>query len=345
MKKITTILFALCAVAFLTAIVTTPFEPVTAFAKGIVFLVLCAVTFLTVTPEAVLFVGLNKEIWLAEVKEGFFADDMFITECRDFSMFVDNDVINLAEAGISPEVIVNNTTYPIAVAERTDGALTITIDRFDTENQSLKFADRVELAYDKLQSIIFGHKQAMRMKFMEKGAHAIAPAANTEYTPLLTASGGDNGFGSKRLIFADIIALAQAFDDAEIPAEGRILVLTTQHQTDLRIEDITLYNQMSKEKTLYGFKLYNLAKKRMPRYNKTTGAKVAFGASALSTDARASFAFQKDEVCRAVGTDTMFHSEAENDPINRKDIIGFARRGIVIPIRNKGIAAIYSPAA
>jgi hypothetical protein len=289
--------------------------------------------------------GLNREIWLAELMEGFYADDMFLSECRDLSPFVENDVINLAEAGVNPDVLINNTTYPIDVAEREDGAIALTIDRFDTENQAVKNADLVELAYDKLTSIVYGHKNALRMAIMEKAAHAIAPATNTAFTPKLTTTGADDGTGNKRLTYGDVLRFSQAFDDAEIPAEGRILVLTSQHRTDLMNEDRTLYNQMMKDSMLYDFKIYKLAAKRLPRYNKTTGAKVAFGAAAApSTDVRASIAFHKDEVGRAMGTEQMFHSKAENDPILRRDVIGFAKRAMVIPIRNKGVGAIYSVA-
>lgn len=303
-------------------------------------------SFLAPPETGIALTGINKELWLAELMEGFYADDMFLSECRDLSAFVDNDVINLAEAGIDPDVLINNTTYPIDISSRTDSPLTLTIDTFDTENTMVSRIETAELAYDKLASIVSGHKNAMKMKIMEKAAHAIAPATNGTFTPLLTPSGNtDNGSGFKALAFSDIIRLQTAFDEAEMPAEGRILVLSAQHKSDLMKENITLFNQMALTGTLYGFKLYSLAAKRLPRYNKTTGAKVAFGAAAApSTDTVASIAFSKNEVARCMGTNEMFHSKAENDPIYRRDVVGFQQRALVIPIRNKGVAAIYSPA-
>jgi hypothetical protein len=65
---------------------------------------------------------------------------MFVSECRDFSMFVENNTLNLAEAGVNPTVLLNNTTYPIPIADRTDLPIAIPIDRFDTENTSIKDA-------------------------------------------------------------------------------------------------------------------------------------------------------------------------------------------------------------
>ncbi|OJX37174.1 MAG: hypothetical protein BGO87_12705 [Flavobacteriia bacterium 40-80] len=288
--------------------------------------------------------GLNKEIWLPDLMEGFYADDMFLSECRDMTAFVDNDTINLAEAGVNPDVLINNTSYPIATAQRADTALALPLDTYDTENTLIRAIETAELSYDKRSSVLFGHRMALRMRFMEYAAFRIAPATNGTYTPIITATGANNGSGNKRLTFADVLNLQRQFDEAEMPSEGRILVLSAQHRMDLQNEDRDLYNQLLKDKSLYGFKLYSLASKRLPRYNKTTGAKVAWQATdAPSTDVRASIAFHKDEVMRAQGTVDMF--AREKDPDERGDKFGFQMRGLSMPIRNKGIAAIYSPAA
>lgn len=330
--------FALCSIAVVAIVLTPAFGLAASFGATLVMSLIPGTGNINA--------GLNKEVWLAELMEGFYADDIFLTECRDLSMFVENDIINLAEAGVDPDVLINNTTYPIAIADRNDSPITIEIDRFDTENTSIKHADKVELAYDKLASVILGHKNALRMTIMEKGAHAIAPASNGTFTPLLTATGADNGSGLKRLKWSDVRKLQTAFNQAEIPAEGRIIIFSQQHLEDLEIEDVDRFNKMIDKNIICGFKVYFLANQRLPKYNKTTGAKVAFGAAAApSTDSTATIAFHKNEVARAMGTEDMYHSKAENDPIYRRDVIGFSKRAIVIPIRNKGVAAIYSPAA
>lgn len=290
--------------------------------------------------------GLNKEIWLAEILEGFYADDMFLSECRDLSPFVDNDILNLAEAGVDPDVLINNTTYPIAISDRADTPLTLEIDTFDTENTKIVKAEAVELAYDKMQSVVAGHKNALRMKIMEKALHAIAPATDGTFTPIIKATGADNGDGLKRLKWSDVRGLQKAFNNAEIPAEGRIIILSQQHLEDLEVEDLDRFNKVMDKGVICGFKMYAMADSRLPRYNKSTDAKVAFGAAAApTTDTTASIAFHKSEVGRAMGTASMFHSKAENDPVYRRDVIGFQQRAMVLPIRNKGIAAIFSPAA
>ena len=290
--------------------------------------------------------GLNKEIWLAELMENFYADDMFLSELRDLSAFVDNDVINLAEAGVSPDVLLNNNVYPIAVADRGDTPLALEIDRFDTTNTRIQKADLVELSYDKLSSVVYNHRKELQMAIMERCAHAIAPTADSTFTPLIVATGADNGNGTKRLKYSDLRKLQTRFNQMEIAAEGRCIVFSQQHWEDLELEDVERFNKMTEKMSICGFKIYSLADKRLPRYNRDTGAKVAYGAAALPlTDVHATIAFQKDEVARAMGSEEFYHEKAQDAPLTRADIVGFSKRAFVGPIRNKGIAAIYSPAA
>ena len=56
---------------------------------------------------------LNKQIWVNHLSGNFYPDSSFLKHVRDFSTLVDNDVINMAEAGVDPNVYINNTTYPI----------------------------------------------------------------------------------------------------------------------------------------------------------------------------------------------------------------------------------------
>jgi hypothetical protein len=289
--------------------------------------------------------GLSKEIWLPELMEGFYGDDSFLSEARDMSAFVENDTINLADAGVNPDVLINNTTFPIGITERADIPLALELDLYDTKNTLLRNAEKAELAYDKRSSVLYGHRQALKMKFMEKAIHAYAPDTDGEFTPILTTTGAANADGFKSLTFEDILTLEGAFDDAEIPSEGRILVLNSKHKSELRKADLKLYTSVfSSENTYGGFKIYPLSSKRMPVYNKTLGTKAVFGAvAAPTTDTICSVAFQKDEVMRAQGSVDMF--ERMKDPEARADVLGFQMRGLTSTIRGRGIAAIYAVTA
>lgn len=62
-----------------------------------------------------IFMALNREVWIDQVKEGFYPDDSFLQKATDYSQFVDHNRLHIASAGIDPKVLVNNTTYPISV--------------------------------------------------------------------------------------------------------------------------------------------------------------------------------------------------------------------------------------
>ena len=52
--------------------------------------------------------GLNKEIWIPEIIEKFYPETSFVSDSRDFSMWTDNEYLNLQEAGIDPRVFIDN---------------------------------------------------------------------------------------------------------------------------------------------------------------------------------------------------------------------------------------------
>ena len=185
MKKLLSKSYSLIAVLLMAFIFTIAGAP--ALASGGIAVV---VSFLMPKGETgVAYAGLNKEIWLPDLLEDFYGDDMFLNEMRDMSAFVENNTINLAEAGSNPDVLINNVVYPIPYAGRTDSAIAISLDTFDTENSLIQNIEIAELAYDKRASILYGHKQSLRMTFLERAAHNVAPAVDSTFAPLITATG------------------------------------------------------------------------------------------------------------------------------------------------------------
>lgn len=339
MKKIINFSFALLAICLIAvpASLALGVSPIIGIGTA------TALSFIPSGESRVAYAGLNKEIWLPEILEGFYADWMFVTEMRDLSAFVENNTINLAEAGVNPAVFVNNTAYPIPFAQRADVPIALPLDTYDTENTLIRSIETAELSYDKRASVIYGHKQSLQMTFLQKAAFICAPSTNSTFTPLLATTGAANAeTGLKRMSFKDVLKLKKRFDNAEIPADGRILVLSAQHQEDLEAEDVDRFNRVMDKGVLCGFKLYFLADQRLPRYNKTTGVKYGYATANDGNQSYASIAFHKMECGRAQGDIDLFLRE--KDPELRGDMFGMQQRALTTSIRNKGIAAIYSPA-
>lgn len=282
---------------------------------------------------------LEKEIWVNQLMENFYPDSSFLKYARDFSALVDYNAINMAEAGADPKVLVNNTTYPIKITQRVDKPLRIELDKFETENTLVRRPEAIEYSYDQLESVLMGHRNTLRAKTAMKAAHAYAPQEDSTYTPVIQTTGAAVS-GRKRLQIDDILLLKERYDNAMIPLEGRYLVLNPSHVTDLILFDAkNLGNltdlQNEKPKRFAGFNILQTAS--TPKYNSSL-QKIAFDGEEEGNFC--SFSFHSDEVMKADGD--VFMYARENDPAERGTIVGFDKRFIALPIRNKGVGAIVS---
>ncbi|MEQ9426968.1 MAG: hypothetical protein RJQ09_21275 [Cyclobacteriaceae bacterium] len=297
--------------------------------------------------------GVNKEIWIDVLKENFYRVGSFLTGVTDWSAWVDYNTLNFASAGGDPTVLINNSTWPIATAGRTDTALTIALDTYDSENTRVRNTEEIEAAYDKLESVIRQHRNAIRQSFHDRAIHAYAPSADGANTPVILTTGAKNvnitGLTGtfKSFSFDDIANMQLEFDKNDWPMEGRVLVLHPDHIRDLMIEDKNLFKALANLQAgevapeLFGFKIRKYS--ATPYYDEATAAKLAFGAAVTAADDTiSSVAFLESEMVKAEGTEQMFHKPLEQNTEQRADEIGFQRRLIALPQRSLGMGAIIS---
>lgn len=286
--------------------------------------------------------GLAKEVWINQLTKKFYPDSSFLNYTKDFSSLVENDAINMADAGVDPDVLINNTTYPIQVVNRVDTPIRIELDLFETKNTLVRRPEAIEYSYDQLESVLMGHRNKLRARTAEKAAHAFAPLKDSEFTPVISTTGETSGT-RKRMSVEDILLLKERFDSVDIPLEERYLVLNPKHLSDLILFDVRAFKDLTdivdgKPKRFAGFNV--LQTSATPFYNVTSLEKIAFTKTPGDTDVFCSFAFQKEEVMKADGTVHMYAKY--DDPEERGTIVGFDKRFIAVPIRNKGIGAIVS---
>ena len=289
--------------------------------------------------------ALNKQVWINQIKEGFYPERSFLNKVEDFTDLVDNDMLHFPSAGIDPKVLINNSTYPIKIVGREDEDNAIVLDKFETENTLIRRPDAIEYSYDKLDSVIRQHRSTLQTTTARKAAHAFAPSKDTNETPLVLTTGAASR-GCKRITFEDLLALKERFDDALIPLEDRYIILHPRHVTDLLLEDVKLFKELTDikdgEPTKFaGFGCYQFP--FMPTY-KASGEnweKVAYNDE--QTQQFASVAFYAHEVMKADGEIYMY--ARYDDPEERGTVVGFDKRFIALPIRGKGVGAIISATA
>ena len=294
--------------------------------------------------------GVNKEIWLGVLIKQFEQRADFLARSIDYSRYVNNDVIHLVDLSMEPEVLVNNTTYPIQTRELTDSDIAIPLYNMETENTYVPDKVLYSASYDKIAAAIGLHRQALQKKSASLAIHAFAPQNHSEATPIIKTRGSDNGNGKTRLTIEDIIRLKRYFDNLKVPNQDRILVLHPDHVNDLLLTDEAFKNQYKDIRSgqvlrLFGFEIYEWAD--MPIYEEDSYgnvSKVPFGGT-TADPLPASVAYYAPRTMYARGTAKMFFEKAENNPEYRRNVIGFSMRFIALPLKQEAIGALVSVSA
>lgn len=297
-----------------------------------------------VMPSGVLRAGVLREIWTGEVVKALKAglDGSWLDGIPDASSVVDNDVIHLIDAGVDPEVLVNNTTYPIALQTLADGDIAISLDKFQTKVTPITDDELHAATYDKMSRVIEAHKDAIDESKYAKAAHSLCAAENAAKTPVITTTGArDAATGRLTLTKDDLLKAKAALDKLGVPAINRRLVLCSDHVNDILgwseafQRQYNLDNVNGKVGRLFGFDIYESAS--TPLYT-TAGKKKAFGAAATTGEFASSFGFYTPRVFKATGSTKMYYSQAETDPLNQRNLINF--RHYFIAMAKKADAAV-----
>ncbi|MGI6718988.1 MAG: hypothetical protein ACOX4D_07655 [Bacteroidales bacterium] len=278
-----------------------------------------------------------KQIFASIILALFYPEGSWLNELTSMDHMVDANTINLSQIGADPGVVKDNTTWPMTPTQRTDSGVSIPLATFDTEPTHVTNVEELETAYDKCQSVVTQHANALRTKAALSAAYNIAPTSHTAKTPVLATTGEDRGDGNKALTYSDILKLRTAFNKLNYPLTGRVILLSPEHEEDLLKEDVNRYNRMMETNRLAGFKVYTF--NGTPTYSES-GTKNPYGAI---TGQPSSIAFLNTEVMRAMGS---IEGEPEKRWADYRGwLIGFQMRFVAQPFRNEGIASIYSAKA
>lgn len=278
-----------------------------------------------------------KQIFAAIILGLFYPEGSWLNELTSMDHMVEYNAINLSQIGADPNVVKDNGTWPLTITQRTDSGIQIPLATYDTEPTFVTNVEEMETNYNKCESVAKQHIQALRTKAALSAAYNIAPASNSANTPVLATTGANRGDGNKALTYKDLLKLRTKFNKANYPMQGRVLLLSPEHEEDLLAEDVNRYNRIMETGQVAGFKVYTF--NGNPTYN-TSGEKNAYG---TLTGQPSSIAFLNTEVMRAMGT---IEGEPEKRWADYRGwLLGFQMRFVAMPFRSKGIAAIYSATA
>ncbi|MCL2291223.1 MAG: hypothetical protein FWC34_11085 [Bacteroidetes bacterium] len=302
-------------------------------------------------PAGALGAGIYKEVWTGEMIKAFrnAAESLgWYGKIRSYDDKVDNEVIHFVQIGGDPQVLVNNTSYPIPIVALPDADKPISLDKYQTEVTPVTDDELYAISYDKMSSVIERHHEQMAETKYSRALHALAPAYHSTATPVILTSGANDGSGRATMTRKDIIAMKKAFDKMKVPTVGRVLVLCPDHVNDLLENDqkfaTQYYNYVTgKISNLYSFEVYEYVD--CPHFTASTQTKKAWGSVPGAGDYQASVAFHVKRAMRADGTTKPYFSEAASDPQNQQNLLNFRHYSICLPLKMEALGAIVSKAA
>lgn len=287
------------------------------------------------------------EVWTGECVKSLRSglDGSWLDGISDQSSIVNNDVIHLVDVGVDPDVLINNTTYPIPLQALDDKDIAISLDKFQTKPTPITDDELYALSYDKMARVKESHANAINDSKFTKAAHALCAKQDTAKTPVLKTTGAADTDGRLRLTLEDLANMKRQMDKLKVPVENRRLVLCPDHVNDLLIasqsfrEQYNIDRNTGKVGNLYGFSCYEYAS--TPLYTKA-GVKKDLGTTADAGEYQCSFAFYTPRVFKATGSTKMYYSEAATDPEHQRNLINFRHYFIAMPKKEDAGVVIVS---
>lgn len=268
---------------------------------------------------------IQREIWLAAIVEGLFASNSFMSKAFNADEYVNSGkTVHIPQAGRPSGVVKNRKDKPAKVTEREDMDLDFKLDEFTTNPITIPHADTVELSYDKRESVLRQDKLAL---FDE-----VAKAVIEKWWPkknVITLIG-------ETFSKADVLALMEKFNEADVPQEGRYLLVDARMHSQL-LSSLTESESMAflacadASQGIVG-ELFSFNVMMRSTVNPVKGNQGAL-------------AWHDQSVCRALGNVVVF--DKENDPTYYGDIYSFLVRcgGAKMRLDEAGIAAIVPAGA
>ena len=298
--------------------------------------------------------ALNKQVWLNTIVENFFPDNSFATKSIDDSVFVSNKTVHIPNAGAPSGVEINRTEKPATVKQRTDQDLTYDMDELTTKPIYIQNVDTVELSYDKSQSILWNdrmelqkqaHQNLLYRWFVSGKVIETKGDARAAHTSS-TATGN-----RKKMTKATVLELMTKFNQDDVPASGRYILLDACMYADL-LDDLTdkelsaFLASANAQKgivgELYGFSIMQRSQVLRLKSDKSL---LKWSENAAATELAAGIAWQEQCVSRALGDVKMFDSM--DNPTYYGDIYSFLMRvgGSYRRYDKKGIYVISEAAS
>ena len=256
------------------------------------------------------------------------------------------NIIHIPITAFRPGILINNTTYPIALVAYDDTSMTVQLDKYQTLATTLSDDQILGASYPQIDSVTKGHRDDILETKYAKAIHSIAPQAdNGNETFVIQATGDEVTPGGRRkLLWKDLVAAKKKLDDQKCKKKGRRVVFSSDHENDLLEDNSNKYSEKladylagTLKGTLAGFEVFSNIDN--PRYT-AAGVKKPFNAAELPADRIATVFFHPGNVVKKTGFTKQYFSEAKADTQFQTNKLNYRHYFIAVPVMTKYAGAI-----
>ena len=284
------------------------------------------------------------EIWDARVRQTLESGDVadFLDGIQELpgevTQMGEENLIHIPATSFSPDVLINNSTYPIALQDYDDETIIVKLDKYQTLGTKVSDDQAIGSSYPIIDSATKSHTNKINSTKYAKALHAFAPNSNTVETPVLVLAGD-------KCTYEDLVEFKRKCDAAKWPLEGRRLVLAPDHYNDMLLDRdrfANVLNNPNKGEVANKIASFEIKQYVKPPVYKVAGTKAAFGEVPEPTDKVASVGFVVSNMAKKTGLTKQYFSDAKTSPTTQANLLNYRHYFIAVPVEKKYIGALIS---
>jgi len=252
------------------------------------------------------------KLFSKELQENLFPANEFYKQSKvDGGIGAKFGSVEIPQAGATPAITKNPSSFPLTASQRTDDVKTYTVDLYATAAIHIEDVNEIVTNYDKRSNILMDHAATLNTRIADEMGVAWAPTllAQKSFTTG-TADGtalAPGATGTRNALTRDdLSSLAIKFDIDDVPAGMRnILVDARLYAQLLKIDSFINFDYVNRKPTvdgqigeIFGMKVFKRSKSV---YFDATNIKKAVGAATAATDNLSILAWADNCVRRAEG--------------------------------------------
>lgn len=276
--------------------------------------------------------ALVKEVWVSDVQNALNQNADFLPYSTDHSAYIAFKTVHVPQSGANPTIVLNPSTFPLSISERTDTDRTYNMNQFALQPTLITNIDELQVSYDKRQSVTGQQISTLTEVIGNFVANSWSPAGSANIIRTSGAAGSSlapSATGTRKIVtLDDIAAMAKKLDKDNVPSQGRKLLMNADMFWELfKISEVVRasYNgfQMANGNNtlstgvvaqLFGFEIYK--RPTVAIYDNTATpvlkSLTAGYYTGAAADNQACIAWHPNFVSRAVGSMTPMYDAGSN---------------------------------